>query len=54
MDFLDISSLGVSYRYAIKIEKKFKHQKKWEFGSTNPQQPPKYDKDNPNKQSPEN
>ena len=25
MDFLDISSLGSSYRYAIKIEQKFKH-----------------------------
>jgi hypothetical protein len=53
MDFLDISSLGVAYRYAVKIEQKFKHQNKWEFGSTNPQQP-KYDKDGPNKQSPEN
>jgi hypothetical protein len=30
MDFLDISSLGVSYRYAVKIEKKFKQQSKWE------------------------
>jgi hypothetical protein len=53
MDFLDISSLGAAYRYAVKIEKKFKHQNKWEFGSANPQQP-KYDKDDPNKQSPEN
>jgi hypothetical protein len=53
MDFMDISSLGVAYRYAVKIEQKFKHQKKWEFGSANPQQS-KYDKDNPNKQSPEN
>ena len=53
MDFLDISSLGSAYRYAIKIEQKFKHQNKWEFGSANPQQL-KYDKDNPNKQSPEN
>jgi hypothetical protein len=25
MDFLDISSLGVSYRYVVKIEQKFKH-----------------------------
>jgi hypothetical protein len=48
MDFLDISSLGVAYRYAVKIEQKFKHQNKWEFGSANPQQP-KYDKDGPNK-----
>jgi hypothetical protein len=53
MEFLDISSLGVAYRYAVKIEHKFKHQKKWEFGSTNPQQP-KYGKDDPNKQPPEN
>jgi hypothetical protein len=53
MDFLDISSLGAAYRYAIKIEKKFKHQNKREFRSANPQQP-KYDKDGPNKQSLEN
>jgi hypothetical protein len=53
MDFLDISSLGAAYRYAVKIEQKFKHQNKWEFRSANPQQP-KYDKDDPNKQSPEN
>jgi hypothetical protein len=25
MEFLDISSLGAAYRYAFKIEKKFKH-----------------------------
>jgi hypothetical protein len=53
MDFLDISSLGAAYRYAVKIEQKFKHQNKWEFGSANLQQP-KYDKDDPNKQSPKN
>jgi hypothetical protein len=53
MDFLDISSLGAAYRYVVKIEQKFKHQNKREFGSANPQQS-KYDKDNPNKQSPEN
>jgi hypothetical protein len=53
MDFLDISSLGAAYRYAVKIEQKFKHQNKREFRSANPQQP-KYDKDSPNKQSPEN
>jgi hypothetical protein len=35
MDFLDISSLGAAYRYAVKIEQKFKHQNKWEFGSAN-------------------
>jgi hypothetical protein len=49
MDFLDISSLGVAYRYAVKIKQKFKHQNKQEFGSTNPQQP-KYGKNNPNNQ----
>jgi hypothetical protein len=43
----------LAYRYAVKIEQKFKHQNKREFGSANLQQP-KYDKDNPNKQSPEN
>jgi hypothetical protein len=53
MDFLDISSLGAAYRYVVKIEKKFKHHNKQEFRSANPQQP-KYDKDIPNKQSPEN
>jgi hypothetical protein len=53
MDFLVISSLIVVYRYAIKIEQKFKHQNKWEFMSTNTQQS-KYDKDGPNKESPEN
>jgi hypothetical protein len=30
MDFLEISSLGVSYRYAVKIEHKFNQQSKWE------------------------
>jgi hypothetical protein len=54
MDFLDISSLGVAYQYVVKIEKKFKHRNKWEFGSANLQQQAKYDKDNPNKQSPKN
>jgi hypothetical protein len=53
MDFLDISSLSVSYRYAVKIEQKFKHHNKQEFEYANPQQP-KYDKDGPNKKSPEN
>jgi hypothetical protein len=46
MDFLDISSLGDVYQYAIKIEQKFRHPNKWEFGSANPQQP-KYEKDGP-------
>jgi hypothetical protein len=53
MDFMDISSLGDAYRYAVKIEQKFKHQNKQEFRSANPQQP-KYDKDGPNKQFLEN
>jgi len=53
MDFLDISSLSVAYRYVVKIEKKFRHQNKQEFGYVNPQQP-KYEKDDPNKQLPEN
>jgi hypothetical protein len=47
MYFLNISPLGVSYRYAIKIEQKFRHKKKWEFGSANMKQP-KHCKDEPN------
>jgi hypothetical protein len=50
MDFLEISSLGVTYRYVVKIEKKFKQQNKREFGSKNMQQP-KYGKGKPNSQS---
>jgi hypothetical protein len=53
MEFLDISSLGAAYQYVVKIEQKFRHWNKLEFGSANPQQP-KYDKDDPNKQPPEN
>jgi hypothetical protein len=34
MEFLDITSLGIDYRYVVKIEKKFK-QKRREFGSAN-------------------
>jgi hypothetical protein len=37
MEFLDISSLGVAYQYAAKIEQKFK-QKKQDFGSANQKQ----------------
>ena len=37
MEFLDISSLGTTYRYAAKIEHKFK-QKKRDFGSMNRKQ----------------
>ena len=53
MDFLDISSLGVAYRYVVKIEQKFKHQNKQELGYENLQQP-KHDKYGPNKQPFEN
>jgi hypothetical protein len=53
MDFLDISSFGVAYRYVVKIEKKFRHQNKREFGSPNQKQP-KYEKDDPDKQLPKN
>jgi hypothetical protein len=49
-EFLDISSLGVSYRYVVKIEQKFKQQNKREFGSANLQQP-KYGKGIPNSQN---
>jgi hypothetical protein len=37
MEFLYISSLGAAYRYAIKIEQKFKQQNKRDFGSANTQ-----------------
>eukprot|EP00253_Pinus_taeda_P009964 PITA_09964 len=37
MEFLNISSLGIAYRYAIKIDQNFK-QKKRDFGSINPKQ----------------
>jgi hypothetical protein len=50
MEFLDISSLGEDYQCVVKIEKKFKHQNKQEFGSANTQQP-KYGKGNPNPQN---
>jgi hypothetical protein len=48
MDFLEISSLGAAYRYAAKIEQKFRQQNKREFRFANMQQP-KYDKDDLNK-----
>ena len=35
MEFLDISSLGAAYRYAVKIEQKFKQRNRWDFGSVN-------------------
>jgi hypothetical protein len=37
MEFLDISSLGTTYRYAVKIEQKLK-QKTRQFGPLNPSQ----------------
>ena len=39
MDFLDITSLGMTYHYAAKIEQNFK-QKKRDFGSANPKGAP--------------
>ena len=35
MEFLDISSLGAAYRYAVKIEQKFKQRNKQSFGNAN-------------------
>jgi hypothetical protein len=46
MDFLNIASLGTTYRYTVKIKHKFK-QKRREFGSANPSQL-KQGKGNPN------
>jgi hypothetical protein len=37
IQFLNIPSLGAAYRYAVKVEQKFK-QKKRDFGSANPKQ----------------
>jgi hypothetical protein len=53
MDFLNISSLGASYRYVVKIEHKFRHQNKWELGPTNIEKP-KHSKDDPKQQHLEN
>jgi hypothetical protein len=36
MEFLDISSLGVAYRYAVKIEQKFRIHNKLKFVPANP------------------
>jgi hypothetical protein len=38
IEFMDIASLGTTYRYAVKIEQKFK-KKRGDFESTNPSQP---------------
>jgi hypothetical protein len=48
MEFLDILSLGASYQYDVKIEKKLK-QKTQQFGSVNPSQQTQ-GKGNPNPQ----
>jgi hypothetical protein len=49
MEFLDITSLGMDYRYVVKIEHKFKNKRR-EFGSTNSSQP-KQGKGGPNAQN---
>jgi hypothetical protein len=46
LEFLDIVSLGMAYRYVVKIKKKFK-KNRCEFGSTNPSQSMQ-GKDDPN------
>jgi hypothetical protein len=38
MEFLDISSLGATYRYVVKIEQKFKKKNKKDFSYANPSQ----------------
>jgi len=52
MEFLDISSLGLSYRYDVKIEQKFKKKNKQEFGFENMLQH-KHGKGNPSSQNKE-
>jgi hypothetical protein len=49
MEFMDISSLGVAYQYAVKFEQKFKKHNKWEFRYQNKQHP-KYGKCGPKSQ----
>jgi hypothetical protein len=49
MDFLEISSLGTSYRYVVKIEHKFKQQSNREFEFENMPQK-KHGKRNTNSQ----
>ena len=49
MDFLDISSLGFAYPYAVKIEEKFRQKNKRDFGPANP--PQKQGKGNPGPQN---
>ena len=38
MEFLDISSLGSAYRYAVEIEEKFRQKNKWDSGPAHPAQ----------------
>ena len=49
MDFLEISSLGSAYRYAVKIEEKFRQKNKRDSGPANP--PQKQGKGNPGPQN---
>ena len=49
MDFLDIYSLGFDYRYAVKIEEKFRQKNKRDSGPVNP--PQKQGKGNPGSQN---
>ena len=50
MEFLDISSLGATYCYVVKIEQKFKQRNRWDFGSMNTSQE-KVGKGSPNMQT---
>jgi len=47
MDFLDISSLGVTYQYVVKIKQKFKQKNNRYFSFANPSQQ-KHNKGGPN------
>ena len=38
MEFLDVYSLGSSYRYVVKIEEKFRQKNNQDFGHANPSQ----------------
>ena len=50
MEFLEISSLGAAYFYVVKIEQKFKHENRRDFGSMNTSQQ-KARKGSPNMQT---
>ena len=49
MEFFDISSLGTSYRYAVKIEEKLRQKNKRDSGPAHP--PQKQGKGNPGPQN---